>query len=312
MRRHLRWVVPLAAGVVAVIALSLLSSAASAAATGGTVTAMSFVSPALALGVPVVAVVAIALTVRGALGTFRDWRHRTGRFTAAERGAELARVDRWTASEAAWREARRLRRSLLEHRVPPTIAVWEVVPQPGEVFFSDVTVEYERYYGQAVAPGGGPRFFFGTPAVMLAGLAVSTMSSASARRSAEAQARDRWREHQHVRLVVSNQRLICLAGGQWLSFPYSAMTAVHPEVAEWALVCEFDGLTAPLRLRGVEAPIAAVMTLFGTHGLDGVANHPGLRRLDVDLASTGAAAGTTTAAPGRPPAVDPPPLTPPA
>jgi hypothetical protein len=288
MRRHLRWVVPLAAGVVAVIALSLLSSAASAAATGGTVTAMSFVSPALALGIPVVAVVAIALTVRGALGTFRDWRHRTGRFTAAERGAELARVDRWTASEAAWREARRLRRSLLEHRVPPTIAVWEVVPQPGEVFFSDAAVEYERYYGQAVAPGGGPRFFFGTPGVMLAGLAVSTLSSASARRSAEAQARDRWREHQHVRLVVSNQRLICLAGGQWLSFPYSAMTAVHPEVADWALVCEFDGLTAPLRLRGVEAPIAAVMTLFGTHGLDGVANHPGLRRLDVDLATTSA------------------------
>jgi hypothetical protein len=288
MSRHLRWVVPLAAGVVAAIALSLLSSAASAAATGGTVTVMSFVSPALALAVPAVAVVAIVLTVRGALGTFRDWRHRTGRFTAAERGAELARVDRWTASEAAWREARRLRRSLLEHRVPPTIAVWEVVPQPGEVFFSDAAVEYERYYGQAVAPGGGPRFFFGTPAVMLAGLAVSTLSSASARRSAEAQARDRWREHQHVRLVVSNQRLICLAGGQWLSFPYSAMTAVHPEVADWALVCEFDGLTAPLRLRGVEAPIAAVMTLFGTHGLDGVANHPGLRRLDVDLATTSA------------------------
>lgn len=301
MRRHLRWVVPLAAGAAGVIALLLLSSAASAATADGTVTAMSFASPALALAVPAVAAVAIVLTVRGALRTFRDWRHRTGRLTAAERGAELARVDRWTASEIAWRDARHLRGSLLEHRVPPTIAVWEVVPQPGEVFFYDLPVEYERYYGQSVARGGGPRFFFGSPAAMLAGLAVSTVSSASARRSAEAQARDQWREHQHGRLVVSNQRLICLAGGQWLSFPYSAMTAVHPEIADWALVCEFDGLSAPLRLRGVAVPLAAVMTLFGTHGLDGVANHPGLRRLDADLATT----GTDGAAIGTPPLTPP-------
>ena len=303
MRRHLRWIIPLAAGVLAVVVLPLIAGAITTSTSAGTGTSSSTIgatlgssiaSLAVVLAIPVCVVVAVVLTVRGAMRTFRDWRHRTGRYTRSERSAELVRVDRATASEAAWAEARRLRRALLEQQVPQTIPVWEVVPQPGEVFFYSVGVEYERYYGQTVAQGGGSRFFVGSPAFVLAGLAVSTLSNASARRSAEAQARDQWREHQDVRLVVSNQRLICLAGGQWVSFHYSAMTAVYPEVGDWALVCEFDGITSPLRLRGVDAPIAAVMTLFGTHGLDGVANHPSLRPLDAELATTTRPGSTST------------------
>ncbi|GAA0966314.1 hypothetical protein [Frigoribacterium faeni] len=291
MRRHLRWVIPLVAGVVVVVALPALASVVTSSPGFDTSLGLSFLSLGLVLATPVAVVVTIVMSVRGGMRTFRDWRHRGGHYTKSERGAELARVNRLSASEAAWAEARRLRQALLAHQVPQSITVWEVVPQAGEVFFYSVEAEYERFYGQTVSYGGGGRFFFGHPAFVLAGLAVSTLSNASARRAAEAQARDQWREHQHIRLVVSNQRLICLAGGQWLSFPYSAMTAVYPEVGDWALVMEFDGITSPLRLRGVDAPLAAVMTLFGTHGLDAVAQHPSLQLLDRDIAGGGADVG---------------------
>lgn len=162
--------------------------------------------------------------------------------------------------------------------MPLTIPVWEVVPEAGEVFFYDVPVDYERYYGQDVSYRPASGFFLGSPAFILAGLAVSGVANASRRNAAEAQARMQWREGEHIRLVVSNHRLLCLVRGQWVSFHYAAMTAIYPEVAQWALVAEFQGIP-PLRLRGVDAPIAAVMTVFATHGLPALAEHPSLQAL---------------------------------
>lgn len=158
------------------------------------------------------------------------------------------------------------------------MAVWEIVPEQGEVFFYDLRAVYERYYGQDVSytPSGG--FFFGSPAFILAGMAVTGLANSSRRRAAEAQAQTQWREYEPARVIVSNHRILCLVRGQWLSFSYGAMTAVYPEVAQATLVCEFRG-APPLRLRGADVPIAAVMTVFATHGLEAVAEHPSLQVL---------------------------------
>lgn len=182
------------------------------------------------------------------------------------------------ASAAGWAEARRLRALLLDRQVPQTVVVWELVPEPGEVFFYDVRAEYERYYATDVRYSRAGGFFLGSPAFVVAGLTLNGLVQSQRRRAAEARAQTQWREWADVRLVVSNRRLACFVRGQWLSFPYAAMTAVHPAIEQWALVCEFEG-TSPLRLRGVDAPLTAVLTVFGTHGPAGVAGHPGLASL---------------------------------
>ncbi|OUD87383.1 hypothetical protein BC477_05260 [Clavibacter michiganensis subsp. michiganensis] len=109
-------------------------------------------------------------------------------------------------------------------------------------------------------------------------MAAAAIGNASRRSAAEAQAAERWRELQPVRLVISDRRLLCQVGGRWLAFWYAGMTAVYPEVREWALVCQFPDVE-PLRLRGVDAPIAAVITVLGTQGLDALRDHPSLQPL---------------------------------
>lgn len=198
--------------------------------------------------------------------------------TRVDAAGSAAPVGADAAAAAAWAEAARLRRSVLAREVPRTMAVWEIVPEQGEVFFYDLRAVYERYYGQDVSytPSGG--FFFGSPAFILAGMAVTGLANSSRRRAAEAQAQTQWREYEPARVIVSNHRILCLVRGQWLSFSYGAMTAVYPEVAQATLVCEFRG-APPLRLRGADVPIAAVMTVFATHGLEAVAEHPSLQVL---------------------------------
>lgn len=192
---------------------------------------------------------------------------------APDTGASLDPAD------PAWSEARRLRRALLARQVPETIGLWEVVPEEGEVFFYDVPAVYDRYYGQDATYQRAGGLLLGSPAFLLAGLAVTGLANAQRRRAAEQQAATQWRDRQPTRVVVTNHRLVCLLGGQWLSYHYSAMNAVYPEVAARTLVCGFASIP-PLRLSGADAPILAVMTIFATHGLQGLADHPSLRALD--------------------------------
>jgi hypothetical protein len=188
-------------------------------------------------------------------------------------------ADTRLTAESSWAEARRLRRALLDRQVPPTVAAWEVVPEEGEVFFYDLGAEYERYYGEDARYSRVPGFFLGSPAFIVAGLAVAGLANSSRQRAAAERARTQWRELQAVRLLVSNHRLLCFVGGRWVSFHYARMNGVYPEVARGALVCTFDEV-APVRFSGIDVPIAAVMTVFATHGLPALAEHPSLRVLD--------------------------------
>lgn len=180
--------------------------------------------------------------------------------------------------EAAWAYARDLRETVLRKEIPPVIHTWDVVPSAGEVFFVDGVADYARYYGQDVTYTQSGGFWFGHPLFVAAGLAATAIGNASARSRARALAAEQWRERQRVRLLVSNQRLVCLVRGRWLSFWFSGTSSVQPVSDEWALFCQFPDVE-PLMLSGFSAPAAAVIAVLQTHGVDGVARHPGLQAL---------------------------------
>ncbi|MDN3310350.1 hypothetical protein QWJ90_05370 [Microbacterium oryzae] len=275
MRRHLRWIIPLLcvpviylAGALTIAAISEIPDATESVGLGLTVLS---VIAAMVVGMLVAAV----LTVTGALRVRRESRRRRGILTPFEQ-VQQARAQQ---ELARWEAARALRSTLLRRQVPATMPVWHVVPEGDEVFFFELEADYERYYGQDVTYTSAGGVFAGRPAFVLAGLAASAVVTASRRSAANAAAAEQWREWEHVRVLVSNRRLVCLVRGQWMSFHYGAMTAIYPEVSSWTLVTEFGGTIAPLRLRGADVPLAAVMTVFAAYGEDGLARHPGLAPL---------------------------------
>lgn len=277
VRAHLRWIIPLVLAPVtyllfgyAAYVLGVLTADDDVAATFGQLALL-----AAAVLVPVAAlIVAIVQAVR----VHGQGRRARGRFTAQERAV----IDTRDRSTTAWQSAADLRALLLARQLPAQVEVWDVVPGQGEVFFLDTSAEYFRYYGQDVSYTRTSGFYFGRPAFVAAGIAVSAIGNVVNRSVAVAQAQAQWREHQQGRLLVSNQRLVCqVNGGQWLSFPYSSMTAIHPEVETWTFIAQF-GTAAPLMLRGIDVPAAAVIATLMTHGPDALAQHPGLQPLTSD------------------------------
>jgi hypothetical protein len=179
----------------------------------------------------------------------------------------------------AWRVAAQLRRELPDRQPRNTVKVWDLIPNADEVFITDAPVHYARYYGQDVTYTTSSGVYFGSPLFVVAGLIGTAASNSAARSRAEAMARSQWREHQTVRLVVTNQRLCCRVGNDWYSFYYSHMTAIYPLAEQQTLVCTF-GKGAPLMISGPWAPAAAVVTTLMTLGVDPLLTHPGLRCLD--------------------------------
>lgn len=272
----MRWAIPLLlvpvtyfAGATAIYFLQQAESPDA----GIAVLALLAIAVAL-VGPAVAAIVAIV----GGVKVMRPWlrarRHARGKFTQAESQA----IARKEFENEAWNHARSLVPALARREVPPAIRVWDIVPNPNETFFYDVTASYARFYGQDVSYTQTGGFFFGRPGFVLAGIAATAIDNASRRSAAQAQAQAQWREHQPVRLLVSNERLVCNVQGEWLSFYYSAMTAVYPEVQDWTLVCQF-GRTSPMMLSGPYVPAAALITVLCTLGPEALTQHPSLHRL---------------------------------
>ncbi|MEP6479229.1 MAG: hypothetical protein ABJB03_07550 [Rhodoglobus sp.] len=275
MTRHLRWAIPLLLVPVAFFGATWGISALPDAGLGAALGRL-----ALSLAALVLPAVALVVAFVGAVKVYGNWRRARGKYTKAEQG----QVDRGIEATAAWNRASQLRRLLIGRGVPNQIHTWDVVAGEGEVFFQDARADYARFYGQNVSYSQGSAFFFGHPAFVMAGLGLSALGNAARRSVAEAQAQAQWREQQPCRLLVSNQRLLCQVGGRWLSFYYSAMTAVYPEVSDWVLIIQFE-TTEPLMLRGLDVPVAAVITTLMTHGPSSLAEHPSLKALgDIDEA----------------------------
>jgi hypothetical protein len=209
---------------------------------------------------------------------FRAWRRAHGHFTKAEAAAAATRQN----TQRVWEATCDIRRRLLEGLPPPTIPrPWDVVPWAGERFIADVRGQYARYYGTDVAYTRHGGFFFGHPAFVLGGLALSAIETQASLNRARARAQQQWREFQPCRVLVTDQRLLCqLQNGRWLTFTYGAMTAIYPEVDDATIICQFANGVEPLMLAGDAAWPAAVMSLMQTHGLQAVAQHPNLQRLN--------------------------------
>lgn len=212
---------------------------------------------------------------------------------AGERGGREAERQR---AQAAMSRAVEFRRTLIERRVPESIAVWDFPAREGEVFFADGPATYARYYGRNVSYSTGGGFFFGSPLFVAAGLAASAIGDASAKSSAEREAREQWREWQTVRLVVTNQRLVCQVAMNWLTFDYAAINAAYPDVPNHGLVLTFDS-AEPLLLQGSDVLLGSVMAVAAMHGEKGLREHPALAALD-EAPSADTGDGTGAQAPG--------------
>ncbi len=215
----------------------------------------------------VVAVVAAVVAVDGELSQVIDARRRrVGSVQGSRGGGSRSQV---YARE--WVRAQRVRRALIEGRMPPAITPKSLTTQPGETFFVDTRAAYSRYAATVDSPSTG------RPAFVNAGLMVA----APYRRQhtwLEAQCAQLWRRPVPVRVACSDHRIAIHTGKRWLSFPYAAMTAVYPEVSEATLVCEF-ATSPPLLVRGAAIPIVALITLHQTAGADGIRMHPALGAL---------------------------------
>lgn len=227
---------------------------------------------ALALVAPVVFFVLGIIQMQR---VYRRARRRQGKYTPFEHRL----LDGQRHRAAAWEHARSVRSWLIARRVPKTMQQWDVIPQPGEVFFARLNLQYARYYGQDVTYSTRGGFFFGHPAFVVGALAVTAIANSHARSNAQAQAAAQWRELQPSVVWVTNRRLIVHANGGWMTFAYDQMSAVYPEVSALTLVCQFQG-TSPMLLAGDDAPIAAIYTVLQTYGPDALAQHPSLRALD--------------------------------
>lgn len=279
MKRHLRWLIPLLLIPVFFYGGMFSSSALLATPEAADNVGISLAAVGLFLVGLVGPVAALIVTLVAGIRTYRQWRRSNGHFSSSERAVNAVRNQQEQSSAVAWGQAQALRASLIAREIPPAIRVWEVVPNPGEVMFFDFVADYARYYGRDVSYSQSGGFFFGHPAFVLAGLAATSIGNNSRRNAAITAAQATWRETQPARVVVTNQRLVCHAGGHWLSFPYSSMTAVYPEVDRWTLICEFGDTAEPLLLAGPHSALISVMTVLLTHGADAVAEHPSLQPL---------------------------------
>jgi hypothetical protein len=279
MKRHVKWLIPLLLIPVLFYGGMFASSELSTLSAAGDDVGLALAAVGLFLVGLIGPIVALVVAIVAGVRTFRQWRRSHGHFSSSERAANAVRSRQEHTSAAAWSRAQVLRSSLIAREVPPAIRVWEVVPNAEEVMFFDLSAEYARYYGRDVQYSQSTGFFFGHPAFVIAGLAATGIGNARRRNAAVTASQATWRELQPARVIVTNQRLVCHAGGQWLSFPYSSMTAVYPEVDRWALICEFGGTAEPLLLAGPDATLICVMTVLLTHGPDAVADHPSLQRL---------------------------------
>ena len=267
MRAHLRWLVPLALIPAtfygATFAMTKLSETEGSATAGLLVFALFL----FAIAGPVVAMV---FTFKGIFRVYGDWRRSRGRYTKAEKIA----IETQNHLDEAWIHARTLHSSLIKGQVPDAIKTQDVIPNAEEDFYFDLNVEYARFYGHGADYAHAQGLYFGNPLFVVAAMGITAAGNVSRRNAAEAQAATQWREIQNCRVLVSNQRILCLVRGRWLSFYHSAVVAIYPEPGRWTLVCQFEQ-SEPLLLRGPWSPTIGLIATYFTRGPSALSEHPG-------------------------------------
>jgi hypothetical protein len=271
--RHRPWLLPLGGATAAYLGARALDLAAGP----GTYphSTRYYTAGAAALAVLLFGLVCMVMLPVNIRRVRRAYQRSRGRYTKAE----MAFIARKAEADGYWQAARSLARELASGRVSDVEKVWGVVFNDGERIMADVQAGYARYYGTQAAYTHVSGIYFGDPTFTALAYGFTALGNASRRTAAQQAARTQWREFQRVRVLVTDQRLLCqLADGRWLSFYYQAATAIYPEPENWSLVIDFPE-TAPLRLDGLGIPLAAVATVWAVDGPDGVRTHPALANL---------------------------------
>src|SRR5690606_11780221 len=143
----------------------------------------------------------------------------------------------------------------------------------GEVPYGEVVLEYSRFYSMDVQAQQRSGFYFGSAAFVAAGMIGDAVSNASARNRAAAMSQAQWRYNAPIPVTITNQRLLTLFEGQWITFEHQMVLAFYPEPQNYTFVLTFD-VTSPLRLTGPWAPWASLMVAVGIYGLERVPHLP--------------------------------------
>lgn len=157
---------------------------------------------------------------------------------------------------------------------PNTFTPVDLMLDPGETALMDVPMQYQRWYGTDANYVHNTTFAVGRPSFVLASLAGTAIGNASRRQAAYAAAQPQWREHQGLRTVVTNQRIMCQTYSKgWLSFYFRAVSAIYPEPAASTLVLDFVD-SEPLRLHGYDGSSLCVFALALLNGRESLYSHP--------------------------------------
>ncbi|MGI5151677.1 hypothetical protein ACQEVC_35855 [Plantactinospora sp. CA-294935] len=138
-----------------------------------------------------------------------------------------------------------------------------------EVAHAEAVLGYARFYGTSVSYRSSSTLLLGSATFVAAGLAANAMANSSARRRAEASAAAQWRDHAHVRTILTNQRLLCDYRGQWLSFWHQGVVEFQGDMGQWLFVLRYE-VGDPIMLHGPAAPwfaVSAAHLVYGQQGL---------------------------------------------
>ncbi|WP_018638103.1 hypothetical protein [Parafrankia elaeagni] len=270
MRRHLLWAVPLT--------LTVVSGALNAAVLPDDDQTTSVGTARTVVGVITGLVFLVSLAATLVLGIVAMVEaHRADRARAAATAAAHQASAR-DAARQGWDGAAYLLRHLAAGQFPAPVTIWGLVLRPGEEAHLVLPAVYSRHYGGDSSYTHVNGFFMGSLPFVAAGYALTAMGNTARRNAALAEAAQRWRDHETVQVVVTNQRLVCQTWSSWLTFDYAGVRAFYPEPENWFLVIDFPD-TPPLRLSGPNSPAIAAYVTWALHGVGGLRSHPALAPL---------------------------------
>lgn len=230
----------------------------------------SFPVPMLVIGMAVFGVWMI-VRVFQVLGRLR---RRLGWYTRTER----SRRDQAAAYQAGFERAAGLKTFLANGGDPMRLHVWDVMLESDETVLMDVPLVYARWYGTDASYTHSSVVAAGRTSFVAGALIGNAVGNAVRRSNAVAAARTMWREHQTVRTLVTDRRIMCRTSSSWLSFWYGGVNASYPDPLGATLILEFHD-AAPLRLHGYDAAAAGVFATASLRGRESLRGHPALAAL---------------------------------
>jgi len=206
-------------------------------------------------------------------------RRRAGWYTKQEKTA--AATDE--AYRAGLERAATLKAALTAGSQPHLLHVWDVMLEPDEAVLMDVPLQYGRWYGTDASYMHSTTVVAGRTSFVVGSLVGSAIGSAignAARRSAAlAAAQPMWREHQNVRTIVTDRRIMCWTTARgWMNFWYSDVTAAYPDPAGSTMILDFGSCEA-LRLHGYDGASLCIFAIATLNGRQALKHHPALANM---------------------------------